>query len=50
MKVYIKTKKHYIKWNVTKCIKNITSILIFESVFAGLVAIGLIKSGIFVIY
>lgn len=50
MKVYIKTKKHCIKWNVTKCIKNIASIVLFESVFVGLVAIGLIKSGIFIIY
>lgn len=50
MNVYIKTKKHCIKWNVTKCIKNITSIIIFESVFVGLATIGLIRSGIFVIY
>ena len=50
MNIYIKTKKHCIKWNITKCIKNIGAILLFESTFIGLVTIGLIKSGIFVIY
>lgn len=50
MVVYIKTKKRFVKWNLTKFNNNIVKPLLFISVLSIASVQALIKAGLFVIY